>query len=105
MYQLRNLIGRSNVSADPVHKFNECDDFFHLLVTCHILAAAMKFLQMTNLDGTPCLSSVTKPEDLWMEGAGRRKAVLQSICDDIVDKFVDFKFNEPPTLSTDMVSA
>lgn len=36
MYQLRNLIRRSNVSADPIHKFNESDDFFRLLVKCHI---------------------------------------------------------------------
>lgn len=104
MYQLRNLIGRSNVSADPVHKFNESDDFFKLLIKCHILVAAMEEFKMKALDDTPCLSGVSKLEDLWMEPADRRKSVLRSICGKIVDNFVCFEFNKPPTSSKDMVS-
>lgn len=104
MYQLRNLIGRSNVTANPVHRFNECDDFFKLLVTCHILVAAMQLLQMKSLEDTPCLSTVTEPAVFWMEDAVKRKSVLQSISEDIVEKFVSFDFNKPPALSKDMVS-
>ncbi len=98
MYQLRNLIGRSNVNADPVHKFNECDDFFKLVATCHILAAALQKLQMKALDDIPSISSVNQPQDLWMETAEKRKDVVQSICRDIVDEYASF---ESPNLSND----
>lgn len=105
MYQLRNLIGRSNVTADPVHRFNECDDFFKLIVTCHVLAAAMKELGMTSLDDVPTISSFEESHNLWMETSEQRKAVLQSICEGIVDNFVQFKFNNSRKSSNDMVSS
>ena len=104
MYQLRNLIGRSNVSADPVHKFNESDDFFRLIVTCYILVAAMELLQMKILEDVPSLSGVEKPQELWMETAEKRKSILSSLCGDIVDQYASFEFNKPPILSKDMVS-
>lgn len=104
MYQLRNLIGRSNVSADPVHKFNESDDFFKLVVTCYILIAAMKSLKMKALEDVPCMSGVEEPRELWMETVEKRKSTLHSICGDIVDQFASFEFNKPPMLSKDMVS-
>lgn len=66
MYQLRNLIGRSNVNADPIHKLNECEDFFKLVVTCHILVAAMEILRMKDLNDIPTIPTVAKPQDLWM---------------------------------------
>ncbi len=103
MYQLRNLIGRSNVNADPVHKFNECDDFFKLVVTCHILVAALQFLKMKALDDIPSLTAIEQPQDFWMETTEKRKAVLQSICRDFVDEYAAFQFNKPSTLSTDKV--
>ncbi len=52
MCQLRNLIGRSNISANCVHKFNESDDFFKLAVTC---ATALQKLKMKALDDNPSI--------------------------------------------------
>lgn len=103
MYQLRNLIGRSNVNADPIHKFNECEDFFKLVVTCNILVAAMEILKMENLTDIPTIPTVAKPQDLWMETAENRQSIIQSICRDIVDKYVDFQFNKSPKSSNDKV--
>lgn len=104
MYQLRNLISRSNVSAHPVKSYNESDDFFRVIVTGHILAAALKHLHMKSLADVPSITAVEHPEDLWMETSEQRTAVLQSVCEDIVDKFVDFEFNKLPIPSTDKVS-
>ncbi len=105
MYQLRNTIGRSNVSTDPIHHFNECDDFFTMVVTCYVLVATMKSLNMQTLDDNPTLSDIDIPAaDLWMESAERRKEVLLSICLDVVDQFASFKFNESPSSSSDKAS-
>ena len=79
MYQLRNLIGRSNVSAKPVKAFNQCSDFFKLVVVCHILAAALKHLNMVSLTDTPNVSRVQEINDLWLENTEKRKELLRSI--------------------------
>ena len=49
MYQLKNLVGRTNVSTDPIRKFNESDDFFKLITTSHILVAALEILKKNDL--------------------------------------------------------
>ena len=104
MYQLRNLISRSNVSAHPVKSYNESDDFFRVIVTSQILAEALKHLHMKSLADVPFITAREHPEDLWMETSEQRIAVLRSICEDIVDEFVDFEFNKLPMPSTDKVS-
>lgn len=104
MYQLRNLISRSNVSAHPVKSYNESDDFFRVIVTSRIFAAALKHLHMKSLADVPSISAVEHPEDLWMETSEQRIAVLQSVCENIVDEFVDFEFNKLPMPSTDKAS-
>ena len=98
MFQLWNLIGRSNISNDPIHKFNESDDFFKLLISCYILAAAMELLKMKALDGIPSISTVEKPEELWMQTAEAR----ETFCDPSVETSAAFQFNSPLKLLTDM---
>ena len=73
MYQLRNLIGRSNVSPKPVKAFNQCSDFFKLVVVCHVLASALKHLSMASLADTPNIRGVQEVRDLWLETAEKRK--------------------------------
>ena len=46
----------------PLDNFNACDDFFILIVKCHILAAAMGILKMTTTNEIPF-----EMEDFWME--------------------------------------
>ena len=50
------MIGRINVSADPIRRFNECEDFFKLIINCFLLVAAMKFLKMISLSDVHSLS-------------------------------------------------
>lgn len=53
LYQLRNLINWRNVVSDPSNDVNSCEDFFLLVLTAHILAAAMEILGMQSLSDTP----------------------------------------------------
>ncbi len=85
LYQLRNLIGRTNVSADPTKKFNESDDFFKLIVECHILVAAFEHLIMKSLSDVPVISNIINPQYLWMAPSDECRSTLQMIFDDIVD--------------------
>lgn len=100
MHQLRNLIGRTNVSKDPIHRFNESDDFFKLIITCYVLVAAMKHLKMEALDDIP---NIADPQSLWMRTDEERKSTLNVICTDIVDQFISFEFHKFPVESDDKV--
>ncbi len=93
LYQLRNLIGRSKY-----------DDFFKLIVKCHILVAALLHLNMKSLSDVPDIDSVSNPENLWMIQADERKTILQEICEGVVNKFASFDFNQSPAPSQDEVS-
>ena len=53
LYQLRNVINRSNVSVKTKGNFNSCDDFLVLVITCYVLAAAMEHLNINSLDEVP----------------------------------------------------
>ena len=66
MYQLHNLIGHSNVPPKPVKAFNQCSDFFKLVVVCHVLAAAIKYLSMASLADTLNVSGVQEIHDSWL---------------------------------------
>ena len=49
LYQLRNLLNRTNVVSDPMDNYNACNDFFVTMIQCHIIAAAIKMLGMEDL--------------------------------------------------------
>ena len=95
LYQLRNLLGRSNVVTDPARDFNACEDFLLVVVSGHIIAAAMKSLGMKTMDdSSPTADTVigSDPYSLWMLGDEERKKVLDSICSDVLEKYIDFSF-------------
>ena len=104
LFQFRNFLGHSTVSAKPDKALNQCDDFFELIVVCHMLAAAIKYLKMISLLDVPQIDGVQQPQNLWMEPDQRRKEMLQSICEKIVSEFISFEFNKVPKPSTDKVS-
>ena len=97
------MIGRINVSADPIRRFNECEDFFKLIINCFLLVAAMKFLKMTSLSDVPSLPHVNQANELWMESAEKRISVLSSVCKSIVEEFLSFEFNNLKSCSDDKV--
>ena len=56
LYQLRNVLHRTNVSK-PDKDFNACDDFFVIIVNSHILAAAFHSPQHEICLDNPTLSA------------------------------------------------
>lgn len=85
LQQLRNIINRRNVVSDPKTDVNSCEDFWLLVVTCHILCAAMKLLNRTSLHDFP-----SNAEEEWnLATVDDRRSKLYSICFEIHTKFVD----------------
>ena len=70
LYQLRNLLGRSSVVKKPLDDFNACDDFFVLVVKCHVIAAAMKMLNMSQTSQVPFSPLFPPLENKWIEQRG-----------------------------------
>ena len=80
--QLRNLINRRNVSAQTSGKFNEALDFLELVITGHVLAAAMHFFGMKSISDSPssnALPSVPRDEQ-W--------PLLKCAVGKIIDRYV-----------------
>ena len=105
MYQLRNVIGRNNVVTVPLDDFNACDDFFKLIITSHILTAAMTLLKMSSLGDQPKHSDITDGVDTWMQTDTERKAILKAVCTDFINKFTTIEFNKEYTCPADNVYA
>ena len=89
LLQLRNLINRHNISisisisSDISGKFNAAIDFFELIVTGYILAAAMHYFHMSSLKGTPTknvISPSVNSRDSW--------TTLKHAVERIVDRYV-----------------
>lgn len=53
LYQLRNLLGRTSIKGKPIDSFDPCEDFFVLVVEAHLVAAAMKLLQLQDVSDVP----------------------------------------------------
>ena len=49
LYQLRNILGQTNVGKDPTNDFNACDDFFLAVISGHIIAVFHE-LKLANFD-------------------------------------------------------
>ena len=50
MYQLRNLINRTNAPLDPQKNMNAAEDFLLLLLHTHIIAAAEAMQSLKQMD-------------------------------------------------------
>ena len=49
MYQIRNLVGRSNVVSAPKNDMNACEDFFNMVLHSYVTSAMMKVLDMKEI--------------------------------------------------------
>jgi L1 cell adhesion molecule like protein len=91
LMQLQLLINRKNVKNEPKQDFSACEDFFMLVVTSHILCAAMEHLQMNTLDDEPVCNEL--PEDFWLYLDHERSAIVDAIAESIITKFVDISMS------------
>ncbi len=92
LYQIRNVLGRTNVVKQPLDNFNACDDFFVLVVKSHILAAAMEMLGMVDLNEIPSCSLFPGLQDEWMESIESRKKVLHLVSAKIAEQYINLNF-------------
>ena len=99
LYQLRNVLNRSNVVCKPKADFNACEDFLDIVVTGHILTAALKMLEMRDSEDIP-KKFVANPEEIWMLPDEQRKQSLEEICQKFVENCVHFSYNNASVLST-----
>ena len=66
--------------------------FFELIVTCHILHAAMNLLGMKKLNDIPVHHTITDGQETWLQTSNDRKQILDVISKDILDNFTTIKF-------------
>ena len=62
MVQLRNMLNRCDIGYDISGRFNAAVDFFEMVTRCHIIAAAMSFFGMVNINSDPV--DITLPCDI-----------------------------------------
>ena len=95
MYQLRNLINRTNVTVKPT-----CDNFFNTLVTSHILVAPLDYLGMKSINDTPSTETIPSSETLWISSREEKSIELKEITTSVVGKFISLSFNKRPVTFT-----
>ena len=95
LYQLRNKLGRSNVVCDPKKDFNACDDFIRVVISSHMVAVTLQYLQMESISDIPHNDSVLSDPDLiWMKTVNERKRILMDVCKSVVDEYIDFQYHQ-----------
>lgn len=93
LYQLRNKLNRTNVVKKPSRDFNACDDFLVLTIKSHIIAASLTLLGMKSVKDIPSIKAIPDADNAWMKTSAERKKILNDICKELVDTFVDFSFH------------
>lgn len=75
--------------TNPKQRFDECEDFFILVVESYVLASSMLKFGMKSLEDTPSTDVV--PEDVWLQSKDDRKKIINELSAELVDSFVDFQ--------------
>ena len=85
--QLKNLLNRSNVPRDVHKDVNATEDFVHLVLSGHIIAAAMEYFGMESIGEKPNPDLI--PTDVESLTKEEKKRVLFESIDKIVQKCTD----------------
>ena len=81
LLQLHNLINRRNVAKDVSGRFNECIDFFEMVVKNHIFAAGMHFFGLKELSSEPTANRVASDVSC-------KSKLLSHVIGRLVDRYV-----------------
>lgn len=77
------------MSASAESDFNASEDFFTLVVRCHIISAAMQYLEMESVSDVPVHRKLS--DDLRIKDNDTRMDVLKSVVDEIVLLYVNLE--------------
>lgn len=102
LHQLRNLINRRDVVKIPKEIFNACDDFFRLILQCHVITAGLKLLGIESCTSSP--PENLKTHNIGSQSPSQCKAILQAYCRAIVDAFTNLHLNTNPSASHPVLS-
>ena len=83
---------------DPTKDFNACEDFLLLVISALMIAATMHVMEMKTTSDLPKPNTPIGPDPhlVWTLDEKSRKNILTDICDEVINKFVQFSFfNEP----------
>ena len=95
MYQLRNLINRSNVGKIPKNNFNSCDDFTEIVITAHVICAAFETMGLQNFDNIPSDDHIPSADTVWTQTNEERMEILDKVSKSIVKKHIQLSFIMP----------
>ena len=83
----RNLINRVNVGRKEVkNQASEVEDFLELVITCHLLAAAMPFFGMASVEDVP--SGNCFPDEVKSMSKSQMASLLQDRMLKVIDEYV-----------------
>ena len=77
----------------PIDKFDECDEFFCLVMEALILNACMQLFGMKSLDDVPCEKYAPKGRDSRKMTQEQRKDLLDDLTLKLIDSFSNFSFH------------
>ena len=92
LYQLRKLINRRNVTADPTSRVSAWENFSLHVVEIHVMSACMAEFKMTSVDADPSPAIFT-PSSAKDDTLHRRRVLLDAI-QKVLDKHVKFSLQE-----------
>ena len=72
--------------TNPKSRFDECEDFFVLVIESYILVSAMTKFRIKSLEESPPNDIV--PENVWLCSKEERKQMISDLSEEIVNSFV-----------------
>lgn len=104
LYHLKVLLNykKVNLHKAKIADFNAADDFFKIIVSSHIVTAAMELLHMSSIDDQPIHDCFQLSEDdLKDQSAEQRYDAIYSVSSEIVKQYVDLSTDESLTTHAD----
>ena len=89
MFQLRNLLNRSNIKSTP-SDVNASEDFLHCVTVGHVVLAAMDFFEIPSMDAAAPASELL-PQDMECLGPQEKCTILQNAIASFLKQFLNLQ--------------
>ena len=88
------------MSSKTKKNFNSCGDFFDLVTTCHVLAAAMENLKMESADDEPSENVVPDACNVWTKPQDQPNTYWMLFADQLLISTFHFHLKIPSNPAT-----